>query len=42
MKQRFWVFSAERLAREVGYRAEHDFARGAEKTIAWYRDNKWL
>ncbi|MBI3073932.1 MAG: SDR family NAD(P)-dependent oxidoreductase [Deltaproteobacteria bacterium] len=42
MKQRFWVFSADRLARDVGYRAEHNFTRGAEKTIAWYRDNKWL
>ena len=26
--------------RELGYRPRHDFARGLETTIAWYRDNR--
>lgn len=42
MQQRHWVCSAERAARNWGFRPRFPLPEGLEETLTWYRRNAWL
>ena len=42
LRQRYWVCSAEKARRELGFEAEYDLATGVRLTAQWYRENGWL
>jgi nucleoside-diphosphate-sugar epimerase len=42
LSQRYWVCSAEKARRELGFEAQHDLATGVRLTAQWYRENDWL
>jgi len=42
LSQRYWVCSAEKARRELGFEAQHDLATGVHLTAQWYRENGWL
>jgi nucleoside-diphosphate-sugar epimerase len=37
-----WTCSAERARRELGFNAPTSLEQGLAKTLAWYREQKWL
>jgi nucleoside-diphosphate-sugar epimerase len=37
-----WVVSSAKAERELGWRAGHDIAAGAQLTATWYREAGWL
>jgi nucleoside-diphosphate-sugar epimerase len=42
LRQRYWVCSAEKARRELGFEAQYDLATGIRLTAQWYRENGWL
>jgi len=42
LRQPYWVCSAEKARRELGFEAQHDLATGLRLTAQWYRENGWL
>lgn len=40
--RRFWICSTAKARRELDYRQEISLEAGIERTIRWYRDQKWL
>jgi len=42
LRQRYWVCSAEKARRELGFEARYDLATGVRLTAQWYRENGWL
>ncbi len=42
LRQRYWVCSAEKARRELGFEAQYDLATGIQLTAQWYRENGWL
>jgi dTDP-glucose 4,6-dehydratase len=36
-----YAIDATKLERDLGWRAEHDFATGLRATVAWYLENEW-
>lgn len=42
LRQRYWVCSAEKARRELGFKAQFDLAAGVHLTAQWYRKNRWL
>lgn len=36
-----YAISAEKLEKELGWRAQEDFDSGIERTVRWYLDNEW-
>ncbi|MCU0425113.1 MAG: NAD-dependent epimerase/dehydratase family protein [Candidatus Kapabacteria bacterium] len=40
--QKYWIGSVEKAKRDFGYASELGIERGIPKTIAWYKENKWL
>jgi nucleoside-diphosphate-sugar epimerase len=42
LRQRYWVYSAEKARRELGFEAQYDLATGMHLTAQWYRENGWL
>ncbi|MCI0532312.1 MAG: NAD-dependent epimerase/dehydratase family protein [candidate division Zixibacteria bacterium] len=39
---KIWVCDIEKAKSQLGYRPIFDFRRGAEETIKWYREKKWI
>ena len=39
---RYWVCDISKARMELNFRPKFDFRRGAQETINWYRQNKWL
>lgn len=37
-----WTGDPARLSADTGWKAAHDFAEGASKTLEWYREHGWL
>ena len=37
-----WTCDAAPLTAATGWRARHNLAAGAERTLAWYRERRWL
>ena len=37
-----WTANPEPLSRDSGWRAEHDLASGAARTLEWYRAEQWM
>jgi nucleoside-diphosphate-sugar epimerase len=37
-----WTFSPEPLLRDTGWRAAYDLESGFRRTVAWYREHRWL
>jgi nucleoside-diphosphate-sugar epimerase len=42
LRQRYWVCSAEKAHRELGFAAQYDLATGVQLTAQWYRQHGWL
>lgn len=42
LRQRYWVCSAEKAHRELGFEAQYDLATGVRLTAQWYRQQGWL
>jgi nucleoside-diphosphate-sugar epimerase len=42
LRQRYWVCSAEKARRELGFEAQYDLATGVQLTAQWYRQHGWL
>jgi nucleoside-diphosphate-sugar epimerase len=42
LRQRYWVYSAEKARRELGFEAQYDLATGLHLTAQWYQENGWL
>jgi dihydroflavonol-4-reductase len=42
ISQKYWIFSGDKIERDMGFVAPTSFREGAEKTIRWYRENKRL
>jgi len=42
LTQRYWLCDASKAKDELGFSAEYDLERGAEETVKWYREYKWL
>lgn len=42
LRRRYWVCSAEKARRELGFEAQYDLATGLRLTARWYRENGWL
>jgi nucleoside-diphosphate-sugar epimerase len=42
LRQRYWVCSAEKARRELGFEAQYDLTTGVHLTAQWYRENRWL
>ena len=38
---RRYSLASDKLASELGWKAEVGFADGLERTVSWYRDNPW-
>jgi dTDP-glucose 4,6-dehydratase len=36
-----YAIDASKLETELGWRADHGFDEGIERTVAWYLDNEW-
>jgi len=39
---RYWICDISKARMELNFRPKFDFRRGAQETINWYRQNKWL
>jgi hypothetical protein len=37
-----WTATPDPLTRDSGWRAEHDLATGAARTLEWYRAERWM
>lgn len=42
LTQRYWLCDASRAKNELGFSVEYDLEKGAEETVKWYREHKWL
>lgn len=42
MKQRNWSCDTSSLQRELDFRPDYRLKEGVERTVAWYRERKWL
>lgn len=42
LSQRNWQCDIEPARRELGYEPKWPLERGVKKTVAWYKENKWL
>jgi nucleoside-diphosphate-sugar epimerase len=42
LRQRYWVCSAEKARRELGFETKYDLETGVRITGQWYRKNGWL
>lgn len=42
LRQRYWLCSAEKARRELGFEARYDLATGVRLTAQWYKANGWL
>ncbi len=42
LRQRYWMCSAEKARRELGFEAQYDLVTGVYLTAQWYRENRWL
>ncbi|MCS6807734.1 MAG: NAD-dependent epimerase/dehydratase family protein [Bacteroidota bacterium] len=40
--QKYWICSVEKAHRDFGYTSQLGIECGIPKTIAWYKENKWL
>ncbi len=40
--QKYWVIDSSRIEKELGFRAETSFGKGAAETIKWYKESGWL
>jgi nucleoside-diphosphate-sugar epimerase len=40
--QAAWTCDPDPLTATTGWRAQHDLAAGAERTLAWYRERRWM
>jgi nucleoside-diphosphate-sugar epimerase len=40
--QAAWTCDSAPLTEATGWRAQHDLAAGAELTLAWYRERRWI
>lgn len=40
--QKYWIGSVEKAKRDFGYQSKLGIELGIPKTIAWYKENKWL
>ena len=42
MRQRNWRCDIEPARRELGYQPQVKLQEGVRRSIAWYKENKWL
>ncbi len=42
LRQRYWICSAAKARRELGFEPQYDLAAGVRLTAQWYRENGWL
>jgi len=42
MKQRNWECDIVPLAEDLGFSPKYNLQKGLEKSVEWYKDNKWL
>ena len=42
LRQRYWVCSAEKARRELGFEAQYDLETGIRLTAQWYQENGWV
>jgi len=42
LRQRYWICSAEKARRELGFETQYNLAAGVRLTAQWYRENGWL
>ncbi len=40
--RRYWGLDVSKAKSQLGFSAKHDLAKGADKTVKWYREMGWL
>jgi dTDP-D-glucose 4,6-dehydratase len=42
ISQRYWVCDSEAIERDLGWRALVNIDDGMRRTLAWYKEHRWL
>jgi len=40
--QRYWTCDVSKAKEQLGYKQQYSLQEGMNRTIAWYKENKWL